>query len=82
MAPSFPPSQPEIEDAALNKIFYPVGNTFLEHEADRAIFFDLRGGEVVAVDERGSGGSCAESDAEGRGDVIRFDFYEQSHVRR
>ena len=34
----------------MNKIFYPVGTTFLEHEADRAIFYDLRGGEVVAVD--------------------------------
>ena len=47
---------PEIEDAALNKIFYPVGTTFLEHEADRAVFFDLRGGEVVAVDVFDKGG--------------------------
>ena len=43
---------PEVEDAVLNKdaVLFPVGDSFLLTEKDRAIFFDLRGGEVVAVE--------------------------------
>lgn len=40
----------EVVDAVLNKVCFPVGNTFLQHELDRKVFFDLRGGEVVAVE--------------------------------
>ena len=39
-----------MEDAVLNKLCFPVGDTFLLHELDRKVFFDLRGGEVVAVE--------------------------------
>ena len=41
---------PEVEDAVMNKVTFPVGDTFLLHELDRKVFFDLRGGEVVAVE--------------------------------
>ena len=34
----------------MNKVTFPVGDTFLQHELDRKVFFDLRGGEVVAVE--------------------------------
>ena len=34
----------------MNKVTFPVGDTFLLHELDRKVFFDLRGGEVVAVE--------------------------------
>ena len=41
---------PELKDAVVNKMIFPVGVRFLEHEGDRSIFRDLRGGEVTPVE--------------------------------
>ena len=35
----------DLKDAVVNKMVFPVGARFMEHEGDRAIFRDLRGGE-------------------------------------
>ena len=41
---------PELKDAVVNKMIFPVGVRFFEHEGDRSIFRDLRGGEVTPVE--------------------------------